>query len=84
MNNRENPIGLDISDAQFIEHKNKMQLDPNITGITYGSPEHEIAKRLVETFSQSEIRRRISESGPDDWDADPYLYRALSDTSSTE
>lgn len=80
MNNRENPSGLDNIDAQFAEHKNKMQSDPNITGITYGSPEHEVANSLVESFSQNEIRRRISESSLDDWESDPNLYRALLDS----
>lgn len=80
MNNRENPNGLDNSKAQFAEHKSKMQLDPNIMGIAYGSPEHEAAKILVQDFSKSEIHRRIIESNPDDWESDSYLYRALLDS----
>jgi hypothetical protein len=80
MNNVEIKNGVSMDEGWFTEHKSKMQLNSNITGIAYGSPEHEIAKRLVETFSQSEIRRRIEVSGPDDWESDPNLYRVLLDS----
>jgi len=84
MGNNEKPGDLSMSDAQFVEHKNRMQLDSKVVGVDYGSAEHETAKSLVQTLAPGEIRRRIEASGPDDWDEDPYLYRALLDASPTE
>lgn len=76
-------IHVDHSSAHedgFNELRTKIQSNPNVMGIDYGSPDHEVAKSLVETLNQDEKRRRLESSTEDDWNSDPYLYKALTDS----